>query len=138
MASKVVTTPSAQSEKAMPSNGNGWIGVGSVSNGSMEANAKIQAPFAEAQGFDLLPGHSAQKPPRLVPALTTRRLPLPPWGREKTPSAPGPKDSRKMTPGAGAVVGRGLAGAGAGGGLAAPPPPPPPPPPAPPWAARAC
>ena len=69
-ASKVVTTPSAQSEKAMPSNGDGWMGVGSVSNGSIEAKAKIQAPLGEAQVFDLLPGHSAQKPLRLVPALT--------------------------------------------------------------------
>src|SRR3954471_9997101 len=136
MASKVLTTPSDQSEKAMPSNGNGWIGVGSVSNGSIEANAKIQAPLGEDQFVDLLPGHSAQKPPRLVPAFTKRRLPLPPWGREKTPSAPGPKDSRKMTPGAGAVVGRGLPGPATGGGLAAPPPPPAPP--LPPWAAKAC
>src|SRR6201989_2221947 len=122
MASKVVTTPSAQSEKAMPSNGSGWIGVGSVSTGAIEANAKIQAPLGDAQVFDLLPGHSAQKPLRLVPALTRRRVPLPPWGREKTPSAPGPKDSRKMTPGAGAAVGRGLAGPGAGGGVCGGPP----------------
>src|SRR3954467_7186620 len=83
-ASKVVTAPSDQSENAMPSNGNGWIGVGSVSNGLIEANAKIQAPLGEDQLVDLLPGHSAQKPPRLVPAFTKRRLPLPPWdGRRR-------------------------------------------------------
>src|SRR3954453_6109464 len=126
MASNVVTTPSAHSEKAMPSNGAGWMGVGSTSNGSIEANANTHAPLAADQVLDLLPGHSTQNPPRLVPANTERSLPLPPVGRARTGSAPGPKDSRNSTPGAGAVAGRGLAGLAVAGETAPPPPPPPP------------
>src|SRR3954466_16295215 len=88
------------------------MGVGSTSNGSIEANANTHAPLAADQVLDLLPGHSTQNPPRLVPANTERSLPLLRVGRARTGSAPGPEDSRNSTPGAGALVLGGLAGAG--------------------------
>src|SRR3954447_25818841 len=86
-ASNVVTTPSAHSEKAMPSNGDGWMGVGSTSYGSIEANPNTHAPWAAARVLDWLPGHSTQNPPRLVPAKTERSLPLPLVGRARAGSA---------------------------------------------------
>src|SRR3954468_8311387 len=118
--SEVVTTPSAQSEKAMPLNGTGCSGEAIASNGFREAKAKIQCPpvLGVLQTALLLPGYSSQKPPRSVPAKTFRSAALPPWGRAKSRSGPGPNDSRSTTLASGGVVGRTL-----GGGTPPPPPP---------------
>src|SRR4051812_18051173 len=107
-----------------PLKGLGWMREANVSNGLSEAKEKSQPLVSGvAQMVLLLPGYSTQKSFRPVPAKMFRRFPLPPCGRAKVGSSPGPNDSRSTTSGAGGVVGRGL--------TAVPPPPPPAPPPPP-------